>query len=803
MWDRFKQAFWQWRGIWAIAPSATIAVLLIRATGLLQTPELSGLDLLFRLRPTQPRDDRIIVVGISEQDLQRYGHPINDRLLADTLETIAAGNPSVICLDIYRDLPVPPSYDSLVDTFRQQPQLLEQENPREPSYERLTAIYRDTEQLVGIAKVTGGVERVDPPPVLAELHRSAQENGGLPRIAANDLPRDQDGKLRRGFFYLNDPETGDTVFSVGFTLAQYYLARQGIQPDLTPDANQWVMFGSTVFPPLSSSDGGYVRIDNKGYQILINYRGQGNSFETIELRDLLEGRVSPERFRDRVVLIGYTAESLKDFFDTPFSARGSGIEQTAGVEVHANITSHILGAVLDGRSQIRPASHVFGWSWIFLAAVLGASVSWAWRYNHHLWRVLGQIALGTVCLGAAYAAFLEGWWIPLLPPLLAQSLAAVGVTAYVARSAADIRQAFSRYLTDEVVATLLETPEGLTMGGERRKITILTSDLRGFTSISERLPPEQVVGILNIYLEAMADAITAYQGTIDEFMGDGILVLFGAPTQREDDAERAIACAIAMQRAMSGVNAQMSARNLPNLEMGIGINTGEVVVGNIGSLKRTKYGVVGSQVNLTYRIESYTVGGQILVTEQTTAEVGDLPLDLESEEKVSPKGVVQPITVYSIVGIGGKYNLHLSRDEAELRTLPQPVGLDFCPLDGKHLSDRNLRGRLVKLSPQRAYIQSDTVLPPLTNLRFQLDLPDVGDPASREFYAKVVHDDDLETWMASAGDRAFCVRVTAVPAEVQADFDRLYASAETPAAPVAPSASPTPTPPATPANPPG
>src|SRR4028119_805909 len=145
-------------------------------------------------------------------------------------------------------------------------------------------------------------------------------------------------------------------------------------------------------------------------------------------------------------------------------------------------------------------------------------------------------------------------------------------------------------------------------------------------------------------------------------MGDGILVLFGAPTLREDDATRAVACAVAMQLAMVTVNNKMKEWGLPKLEMGIGINTGEVVVGNIGSDKRTKYGVVGSQVNLTYRIESYTVGGQILISESTLNEVASI-VKIDGQKEIKPKGVQQPITIYEIGGIGGGYNLFLSREE--------------------------------------------------------------------------------------------------------------------------------------------
>ena len=175
------------------------------------------------------------------------------------------------------------------------------------------------------------------------------------------------------------------------------------------------------------------------------------------------------------------------------------------------------------------------------------------------------------------------------------------------------------------MTSLLASPEKLQLGGEKRQVTILMSDLRGFTSVAERLAPEQVVTIINRYLGTMVDVILQYQGTINEFIGDAILVLFGAPICLEDHAQRAVACAMAMQLAMASVNAQNRDEGLPEVEMGIGMHTGEVVVGNIGSHKRTKYGVVGSPVNLTSRIESYTIGGQVLISETTRQNVGPIP----------------------------------------------------------------------------------------------------------------------------------------------------------------------------------
>ena len=187
-----------------------------------------------------------------------------------------------------------------------------------------------------------------------------------------------------------------------------------------------------------------------------------------------------------------------------------------------------------------------------------------------------------------------------------------------------IRDTFGRYLSKEVVEELLESPDGLRLGGELREITLLVSDLRGFTSMAERLSPQEVIDFLNRYLERMVDIITRYDGTVDEFQGDGILAFFGAPLVGEDDPERAIACAIEMQMALQEINAERLELQLPELAMGIGINTGEVIVGNIGSEKRTKYGAVGSAINAAYRIESYTVGGQILISPTTYEHVRSL-----------------------------------------------------------------------------------------------------------------------------------------------------------------------------------
>jgi class 3 adenylate cyclase len=213
-----------------------------------------------------------------------------------------------------------------------------------------------------------------------------------------------------------------------------------------------------------------------------------------------------------------------------------------------------------------------------------------------------------------------------------------------------IRRTFGRYLSDDIVDEILESPEGLELGGDLREVTIMMSDIRGFTTFSEHLPPQQVVTLLNRYLGRMTDIILSYQGTIDEFLGDAVLAVFGAPRRRDNDAERAVRCAIEMQQAMDAVNAANLADGLPTLEMAIALNTGTVVAGNIGSERRSKYGFVGHAMNVTSRIEDITAPNEILAA-QSTIDAIQARCQLGDRRAVSVRGIDETIAVYSIEGI--------------------------------------------------------------------------------------------------------------------------------------------------------
>ncbi|MBN7796054.1 response regulator [Parahaliea mediterranea] len=216
------------------------------------------------------------------------------------------------------------------------------------------------------------------------------------------------------------------------------------------------------------------------------------------------------------------------------------------------------------------------------------------------------------------------------------------------RSEKFIRATFGRYLSDEIVTDILERPEGLELGGDLREVTIMMSDIRGFTTLSEHLEPAQVVRMLNRYLGAMTDIIMAHQGTIDEFLGDAILAVFGAPLQRDDDADRAVRCAQAMQAAMAGINAENRAEGLPEVQTGIALNTGCVIAGNIGSERRSKYGFVGHPMNVTSRIEDHCAGGEILVADSTLQKLSG-HYAVGDRRSLKVKGIHQPVVVHRLL----------------------------------------------------------------------------------------------------------------------------------------------------------
>ena len=376
-----------------VAPTIAGIALVANFFGLFQFLEWAALDRLFRWRPTESSDSRILLVTIDEPDIQNVGQwPIPNTVLVELLEQLKAQQPRVIGLALYRDLPTG-------------------EGDR-----ALQRLFASTPNLIGVEKVGG--DAVAPHPTL-------QEND---RVGMVDLLLDADGKVRRSLLSVkSDPDR--TSLSFGLRVSLMYLEDEGISLDLLNPTEQRYQLGQAVFVPFQENDGGYVRADDSGYQMLVNYRGMRENFTSVSMTDVLEGRIPANLMRDRIVLVGTTARRFSPFFDTPYS---TGLLRTpnftSGLVVHANITSQILSAALDGRSFVKVWSEPLEAGWVLFWSFVGSWVSWLWLQGNPIrgkiaiqLSILGAIATGTglLLIFGSYIAFIGGWWLPVAAPFCA------------------------------------------------------------------------------------------------------------------------------------------------------------------------------------------------------------------------------------------------------------------------------------------------------------------------------------------------------------------------------------------------
>ena len=394
-----------------------------------------------------------------------------------------------------------------------------------------------------------------------------------------------------------------------------------------------------------------------GGRVIINYRGSGGSFPTISAADLLKGRVAPETLKDRIVLVGTSALATFDQKVTPLSASCTGVEK------NATVVQNILenGFIVKSPGVVELAVIVL--SGLFLIALIP--------------RLKAQpgVALGLVCTGSylAFTCYLlirHGIWLNVVAPTVNMvSIVATGIVSrlfWEERQAQQIRAMFSSYVTERLVDEMIRNPEMARLGGEKREVTVLFSDIQGFTTYSESHSPEEVVSILNEYLGEMTGIVLRWDGILDKFIGDAIVVFWGAPMKQEDHAERAVACALDMQARLAELRRKWESEGKAPLAAGIGLNTGEAIVGNIGAEgKKMDYTVIGDHVNLGARVEGLTrrYGAGILMTEYTLAKLrpalasGSLAgIAVRGEERVIVKGKETPVGVYSVTPLDNRHS---------------------------------------------------------------------------------------------------------------------------------------------------
>jgi adenylate cyclase len=396
---KLRQRLNQWLPVPIAATGVAALVIALGSTGLFQYLELKMLDRFFRWRPLEPKDTRIVVVTIGEKDITNLGNwPISDKQLATAMTNLSRQKPRVLALDLYRNIPV------------------------EPGSSELETIYRTLTNSIVVEKAIG--DRIAAPATIADRDRAALA----------DLVLDPDGAVRRSLLTL--VSQGNLKMSLGTKAALNYLERDGIGLE-SSDVNEGAYkLGRATFLPLRQSSGGYAKIDSGGYQILLNYRGNLDRFNTISIADAIANRIPPKFLEDKIVFIGSTGESLNDYFPTPY---GNTMERTPGVIVHANAASQIVSAALDGRTLLGFWNDETEWCWILAWSAMGASVGMVFvRRGIYQKSIISRqaafaislTALGAGLLGGSYGLFLLGYWIPFISPLVALIGSLLGINFF-------------------------------------------------------------------------------------------------------------------------------------------------------------------------------------------------------------------------------------------------------------------------------------------------------------------------------------------------------------------------------------
>ncbi len=426
-----KQWFRQRRQVLMASTGVTGAVILLSLIGILQASELAAFDQLFHLRLPEKIDQRIVIVEINENDI-RQNWPIPDQVMAKLLRKLNSYQPRAIGLDIYRNLPVKPGRAEFVKACQTIPNLI--------GIEKLT-----DQMSIGVAA----------PPVLSQQKQ----------VGFNNVVIDTDGKLRRSLLYWHT--NGEARQSLALKLALIYLKSEKITPKQATSNPHSLQLVQSVFSRFQANDGGYVRADPKGYQVLVNFRRPG-SFRTVSMADVLANRVNPQWINDRVVIIGSTASSLQDFFYNPYSNHllSGGATAISGVELNANFVSQILSSTLDKRPLINTLPDFLEWLWIWIWSVLGAGV--VWRLRSLQQTSLGLLLISTALFLSCYLAFYAGWWLPLIPPLLASIGAAAVIISYLAH----LKEGLKR--SKEFLQTVINTiPEPVFVKNNEHRCIIL------------------------------------------------------------------------------------------------------------------------------------------------------------------------------------------------------------------------------------------------------------------------------------------------------------------------------------------
>jgi adenylate cyclase len=567
---------------------------------LLATTELFASDQLFRLRGIRSEDTPIVLIAIDDATFDQSGlqWPWPRDYIARIIDGIAAGQPEVIALDI----------------------LFYEATTAEQDAELARAL-ADAGNVILVNDIATEIRGSY---VTSHLNRPIPELDAVSTLGLTNFPRDEDGEVRRLLAFQAHNE--QLYYAWSMQAARLYL---GVDDFTVVSANEvWI---------------GDRRVSLDNQYLTVNYRGPAAvTIPVYSAYQVVEGYVDPSVFTDKIVILGATSESLHDNYATPFGAD----PPMPGAEINA----HAIDTILNGLYISHP-----GLLAELLLALLGGGIGVVLTLRAR--PVGGFLLVLALMAGYGLLAYVlfggASLMLPIIGPTLSVFLVFVANTSIQLyeeqRERARVRGLFERYVSPAAIDQMLARPDSYALGGQRREMTILFSDIRGFTALSEKLSPDQVVEILNEYLGAMTEIIFRHAGTVDKFEGDAILAIWNAPLEVLNHPDRAVKCAIEMAQHLAEMQKEWAATGHVILRNGIGIATGNCFVGNIGSAQRMDYTVIGDVVNLAARLEALTkeVGVQILFTASTREA---LSADIHPVRVTAAlvKGREQPVEVFTV-----------------------------------------------------------------------------------------------------------------------------------------------------------
>jgi len=640
-----------------------------------QLLEFKAYDFKMSLRGTRPVSDQVVIVAIDEASLKREGRwPWPRTRLAKLVDKLTESGVAVIGLDLLfpeKDIYVP--FDAVMSEVekidlsgmnrKKLVSWLKQVGDSDAKFaaairrsERSVLgyfVYATAEQAEGSAEMMGPreFELLDSSQYSMVQFSDQSLNPDFlhPIVAVGlNLPSLMDAANSAGYFsFVPDPDgvlrfvpmvqAHNKALFPPFSLQMLKEAtRLNSAVRVSPDHVAEILLGDIAIPVTETGD------------FLINYYGPGLTFTHLSASDVIDGTVKPEQLKNKIVLVGATATALSDLHSTPYDPL------FPGVEVHATIIENILNQdFLQRPPWIRLLTMM-----VILGTglLLGLAALYFKAFGTATFLILGVGGY----LVADYLFFTQqGLWVHTVYPVFSQLLVYFGITLYrftfEEREKRFIKGAFSQYLAPVVVDRLVADPQLLKLGGERKVLTAFFSDVAGFSTIAEQLKAEELVDLLNDYLTDMTDIILKYEGTVDKYVGDAIIAFFGAPITLADHASRTCLVAIDMQKRLGELREEWKKEGRHELFMRIGINTGQMVVGNMGSTNRMDYTMMGDSVNLAARLEGVNKQYQTYtMLSEFTYELAKNDIEARELDSIRVVGKKEPIRIYELLGRKGE-----------------------------------------------------------------------------------------------------------------------------------------------------